>query len=96
MSSLSKNAGREFLDQESLNSVDSLPSDVSIKALSIWTDDSGSTIFSEAAPDQLDVLNEGQLLTFLEKMKNPMSEYLQTSKMKVQPLCYNKIGKPVV
>ena len=88
------NAGRDILDQGSLHSVDSLPSDSSIRALSIQTEHSGSTIFSESAPDQLDVMNEAQLLTFSEKMQNQLSQYLQTAKTKVQPLYYNKMGKP--
>src|SRR5882672_8185111 len=89
------NAGRDILDQGSLHSVDSLPSDSSIRALSIQTEYSGSTIFSESAPDQLDVLNEDQLLTFSEKLQNQMSGYLWTIQKKVQPLHYNKMGNPV-
>src|SRR5882672_1649273 len=53
-----------------------------------------SSIYQQSIPDSLDINNESQLLTFVQKMQNGMSRFLEATKSQARPSHYNKMGWP--
>jgi len=53
-----------------------------------------STSPSEIQSDDSELQQEAEVLTFIAKMKQNMSSYLQSIKERAQPVRYNKTGKP--
>ncbi|KAF8531319.1 hypothetical protein JB92DRAFT_3105124 [Gautieria morchelliformis] len=75
------------------HSPDTALSDVSFSAISRC---SSITSFDdvESTPDDLGVEDEGHLLTFISKLQQGITNFLDAAKTSIRPMRYNKMGNP--
>jgi len=71
-------------------------SDHAFGTLSSQSSWSGPSFSQESVLDGLEVNNEEELQTFMQKMKNCLQNFLKNVKMSSQLLHYNKIGDPAL